>query len=366
MLNLRVILLGTTHPHIFHRYKYLAERTDIEVLGYYEKDDEISLRMQPHTGCHRYTSLNELLALSFDGVLIHGYDCENAYLIKRAIDAGAKGIFVEKPGASQPADFFPLAEEITRKGIVFEVGWQLHYTEPVRIARQIVTDKILGSVTSARFHGGCPGGAGAELWQSDPKNLGGFFYSLGGHTIETIIDLFSLPQRLVSSIRKLPPQPPHTGFSWMPDLFLPPQRDPTVAVGTLTHEDISSAILEYPHFNVTLDFTAWEPNRYCEEWAIEIYGTRGTLHLVPDPPSGTLLLRDDAGEWKKGRNVLFEGDNGNSKLGDAFQKQMGGFFDRVAGKRDDGKSCDEKILVQLLRLYEALYKSARFSTWESF
>ena len=335
------------------------------MLGYYEKDEEIATKMQPFTGCTRFTSLDELLALEFDAAVIHGYDRDNASLIRQAIEAGAKGIFVEKPGVGQPADFFPLAAEITAKGIVFEVGWEVHYVEPVRLARQIVREKVLGNITSARFHGGCPGGAAAEIWQSDPASIGGFFYTLGGHTVETVIDLFGPPQRTVSSVRKLPPAPPHTGFAWMPSLFGDPEFDPKVAVGSVEHEDIASAILEYPTFNVSLDLTGWEANQYLEQWAIEIYGTNGTLHLVPDPPSGTLHLREGKGIWKSGKTVLFPDDDGTMKLHDAFQAQMGGFFDRLVGKEIGVPPCDEKVLLPLLRLYEAMYKSTASNSWET-
>lgn len=364
MGKIRVILLGTTHPHIFHRYNYFASRPDIQVIGYYEDNEEIAVRMKPHTGCLRFERIADLLALPCDAAVIHGYDRENAFYIQQAIEAGVKGIFVEKPGVGQPAEFFPLAQEIAKKGIVFEVGWELHYTEPVKLARRIVRENVLGSITSARFHGGCPGGAGAELWQSDPANIGGFFYSLGGHTIETIVDLFGVPRRTVSSIRKLPLQPSHTGFSWMPDLFEAPKRGPKTAVGGLVHEDVGSAILEYDSFNVTIDMTGWEPNRYCEEWAMDIYGTGGALHLVPDPPSGSLLLMEDTGPWKRGKQVLFADENEASQLEHAFRKQMTAFFDRIVGKKVEDLACDEKVLVPLLRLYQAMYKSAASDSWE--
>jgi predicted dehydrogenase len=363
MDRIPVVLLGTAHPHIFSRLKYLAEREDIDLLGYYEKDPSISARMQSNAGCTRYADLNSLLALPFDAVLIHGYDRDNAFYMQKAIEAGTKGIFVEKPGVAQPADFYPIAEDIKAKGIVFECGWELHYTEPLRLARQIVGDGILGSITTARFHGGCPSGAGAEPWQSSPANIGGFFYSIGGHTVESVVDLFGLPRRLVSSIRQLPIQPSHKGFAMMPDVFGPKVFDPVVSIGNLVHEDIASAILEYPNVNVTLDLTAWEPNGYCEEWAIDIYGTRGALHLTPDPPSGMLLLKEDVGGWTKGRHTLFKDDDGSSKLSDAFQIQMRVFFDRLTGKSEQETPCSEVLAKDLLVLFEAMYRSRDTDSW---
>jgi predicted dehydrogenase len=363
MGSIRVILIGTTHPHIFSRLKYLHKREDIELLGYYERDESISSRMKDYTACKSYTDLDCLLAIPFDVAVIHGYDQDNAFYMQQAIEAGAKGIFVEKPGVSQPEQFNSVAEEITRKRIVFECGWEIHYSEPLRFARQVVSDGMLGSITTARFHGGCPGGAGEELWQSYPSSIGGFFYSIGGHTVESVVDIFGLPQRLVSSIRKLPTQQHHKGFSMMPNLFGPKIYDPIVSVGSLYHEDVASAILEYPNFNVTLDFTAWEPNNYCEEWAIDLYGTKGALHLTPDPPSGTLLLKEDSGKWKQGKHILFKSDDGSPKLLDAFEMQMKSFFDRLAGKSIQDRPCGEVLTRNLLMLYEAMYKSKDTQSW---
>ena len=361
----RVALLGTAHPHIFHRYNFLASRADIRLIGYYEEDEEIAERMQGFAGCQRFSNLNELLAADFDVAMIHGLDRDNGRYIMQAIGAGAKGIFLEKPGMGQPSEFLPILNQIRLHETVFEVGWELHYTSSIAFARSVIRDNLLGIITTARFHGGCPGGAGQEVWQSDPMSIGGFFYSLGGHTVETVIDLFGLPQMVSASIRKLPRKESHTGFSWVPTVFSKPVRDPVVAVGSLYHEDIASAILEYEHFNVNLDLTAWESNRYCEEWSIDIYGTNGTLHLVPDPPSAILTLKESVGRWSHGTHNIFQRNQpGASVLDEAFQRQMNSFFDRLAGREIPITPCHEDLVSQLSQLYIALYTSAKERSWQ--
>jgi predicted dehydrogenase len=362
MSNIKVIMLGTSHPHIFHRYRYLQRSPNITPLGYYDSDAEVAQRMQGHAGCTRYENLDSLLALPYDVALIHGRDHENADYIRLALDTGAKGIFVEKPGVAQPPEFYPLAEEIRlrKSTLVFEVGWELHYLESVAFARRILHESLLGNITMARFHGGCPGGAGAEPWQSDPLNIGGFFYSLGGHVVEIVIDLFGLPVQVVSSIRKLPAQQPHQGFSWVPNLFDGREVNPLHAIGTLVHEDIASAILEYENFNVHLDFTAWEGSRYLRDWSMEIYGTGGSMRLNVDGPGSCILLKEKKDKWKCGRNELFETE---VSLDAAFEKQMENFFRRVDGVGIGQECCDENIVENLLKLYSALYESARTRKW---
>jgi predicted dehydrogenase len=66
MSNIKVIMLGTSHPHIFHRYRYLQRSPNITPLGYYDSDAEVAQRMQGHAGCTRYENLDSLLALPYD------------------------------------------------------------------------------------------------------------------------------------------------------------------------------------------------------------------------------------------------------------------------------------------------------------
>ncbi|KAL4865739.1 hypothetical protein BDV12DRAFT_199819 [Aspergillus spectabilis] len=365
-MEFSVVFLGTSHPHIFHRYTYLQQRSSVKLLGYYDHDAQVAHRMQDRACCPRYADLAQLLSLSFEIAMIHGRDIENPEYIRRAIDSGARAIFVEKPGAGQPSEFYPLGAEIRERGIIFEVGWELHYLETIAFARQVLRDSLLGPVSEARFHGGCPGGAGDEPWQSDPRSIGGFFYSLGGHVVESVVDLFGLPNQVVSSIRKVPVRAPHRGFSWVPGLFCGRVLNPEKTVGKLTHEDIASAILEYEDFNVHLDFTAWEPSAYLKDWTIDIYGVEGSLHLNLDGPGSSLLLKDPIADWKCGRNPLFTGEyQEGAMLAAAFEKQMDSFFDRIQTSLVDGDCCNETIAFKLLKLYDALYKSSETRAWIS-
>jgi predicted dehydrogenase len=362
MSEIKVILLGTSHPHIYHRYAYFQQHPDITLLGYYDSNPDVAERMKAHTGCPLYTEPDDLISLSYDVAFIHGQDHENAEYMRLALESGARGIFVEKPGVAQPVEFYSLAPQISKHGIIFEVGWELHYLETVERARQIIRESLLGSITLARFHGGCPGGAGAEPWQSDKRNIGGFFYSLGGHVLEIVVDLFGLPIQVISSVRKLPEQKPHRGYSWVPGLFQERELNPEKAIGTLVYEDITSAILEYEAFNVHLDFTAWEASRYLRDWSVEIYGTEGSLHLNIDGPGSYLLSKENKNGLIAGQNVLFEKE---VNLSAAFRKQMDTFFQRIRNGNIEGEYCDQGVALKLLRLYNALYESSRIRQWVS-
>jgi ASC-1-like (ASCH) protein len=71
-------------------------------------------------------------------------------------------------------------------------------------------------------------------------------------------------------------------------------------------------------------------------------------------------LKDKKGEWESGRNELFERE---VSLAAAFEKQMECFLRRVGDVGKDEEYCDESIVEKLLKLYSALYESARTQQW---
>jgi hypothetical protein len=60
----------------------------------------------------------------------------------------------------------------------------MHYSETMEFTRRVVKDGAIGEITTAGFHGGCPSGAGMDLWQAIPEGLGGIMHTEGCHTLE--------------------------------------------------------------------------------------------------------------------------------------------------------------------------------------
>lgn len=280
--------------------------------------------------------------------------------------ASLKGLFLEKPGAARPADFVALAEEIMAKrpDLVVEVGYELHYSEAMSVARRVIKESVLGDIASARFHGGCPSGAGMDLWQSIPEDLGGIMQTEGCHTLENILDLFGPPECLVSNIRKLPQRPPHPVVEWMPDLFSGTKRDDQSSIGSLMYEDIASAILEYPNKTILLDLTAWEPTEWCHEWAIDIYGTNGSLHAIPNPPAATLYLREARDDYPMGKSqVPLASAKGISDMVNCYMRQFESLVKRIRGQTPDDGDCRLENATGILLVIDAAYQSARSRQW---
>lgn len=366
---IKIAFLGTRHPHVKYRFAVLNKMGGFEFCGFYEEVEEIASELAKRLPrLPRFNTAEELLNTNPDVIMIHSLDPDVPRWAQFAINHPTpfKGLFLEKPGAADPADFYKLAEEIEAKrpGLAVELGYEIHYSEALEFARKVIREDVLGDITTARFHGGCPSGAGMDLWQSIPEDLGGIMQTEGCHTLENVIDLFGAPERVVSSIRKLPERPPHPVVGWIPDLFTGTVTTGEFGVGTLLYEDVCSGIMEYPDKTIVLDMTAWEPTEWCNEWAIDIYGTNGSLHVIPDFPVGTLYLREARGSFKAGETKLStELPHGTSNVPSCYRKQFRSLFDRVRGNKPEDGCCDLQTNVKILKVIDAFYKSANSKQW---
>jgi predicted dehydrogenase len=133
------------------------------------------------------------------------------------------------------------------------------------------------------------------------------------------------------------------------------------------YEDIASAMMEYRDKTVTLDMTAWEPTEWCNEWAIDVYGTNGSLHAVPDFPVAGLYLREARGGFDAGTTKMkTEFAHGTSNVATCFRKQFESLFSRVRGVKElelkEG-CCGLEKSVMIFKIIAAAYKSSSSRQW---
>ena len=364
MNKLTIAFLGVGHPHVFPRVRLLRELPDVAITGFFEPDSGIASQFAQRTQVAHFGTADALLATKPDVAIVNALDPQVPDLAEQAARAGVRGLLLEKPGAASPERFYELARELTRRGVTVEVGYELHYADATDVCREVIAADALGDITMARFHGGCPVGAGAELWQSIPEDPGGLVFTEGSHLLEIVVDLFGTPSRVGASVRRLPSGRPTPSVVYKADLFAAPSTDYEVAVGTLRHEDVGAALLEYPDKIVTVDLTAWEPTNWCTDWAIDIYGTNGVLHAVPAPSEARLTLRAAAGRFPAGTTVLRAPDPppGESTLIDAYRRQLLSLLARVNGAAGE-HGCDLPIGVGVMRIMQAMYEASEDRRW---
>jgi predicted dehydrogenase len=359
-----IAFLGVGHPHVFPRVQLLRAMPGVSISGFFEPDPKTANLFTERSGLPHFETAEALLDTRPEVVIVNALDPQVPDLAGQAARAGVRGLLLEKPGAASPERFYELARELTRAGIEVEVGYELHYADSTALCREVIAADVLGDITLARFHGGCPVGAGAELWQSIPEDPGGLVFTEGSHLLEIVVDLFGPPSRVGASVRRLPEGRPTPSIAYKADLFSPPSADYAVAVGTLRHEDVGAALLDYPDKIVTVDLTAWEPTYWCTDWAIEIYGTNGVLHAVPDPAEVRLTLRDAAGPYQAGTTVLRAPDPlpGERSLVEAYRRQLVSLLARVDGA-DGEHGCDLRIGVGVMRIMQAMYQASNDRQW---
>ncbi|KIX01103.1 uncharacterized protein Z518_10169 [Rhinocladiella mackenziei CBS 650.93] len=362
MSLVRVILLGAHHPHFYIRAQILRERKDVEIIGFWEEERTLAQKIQNRLGIRRFDSEHALVSTHFDVAFVHPLDHDNPRLALFAASSGAKGLFLEKPGATHPEHLFKLAEDLKEwPNLVVEWGWEMHYAETMDMVRHLVRHGALGEITTSHWHGGTPSGGGMELWQRQDGTLGGFLYMDGSHTLEAIVDVFGLPKSVSASVRKLPKGHKHPIVSCFYDMHVERLEPPTTAycVGELPYEDIGSVILEYESHNVVADFTAWEPTDWCVDWGIDIYGTNGTFHGVLNPPKGQVNLRSGRGGFDKGLTQMpTEKATGVSNQEGYYSRQIDLFLQRVT-KGVQTECAGLEIQLKLMKVLQAVYTSAR-------
>lgn len=379
----RTVFLGLDHPHMWSRLDFVRAHLDeFEILGLYDGDPEQAKKVHDLEGYPIYEKPEDLLCLDVDICFVHSLEHDACRLLLLAAQYKVKGLMMEKIGAANPDEMFETLTElrILHPEIVIEWGWELHYSDAMVRARDLLENKVLGDITTAHFHGGCPSGSGFEKWQALDSTIGGFVYTICGHTIEQVASLFGVPKRLVSSLRTLPCEGEVFPAAVVcKDMFEPPVLDSVpVKVGTYksacgkTREDICSIVMEYADFNAVVDLTGWEPSLWCADWTADIYGTNGAYHSVLDPPKLSLYLREGRAGYSKGGTDLdgFDGRSSTRCIQQYFSKQMETFLKRVAlGRAESEKqgleSCGESLQIVIMQIMDMIFESAKTQSWVS-
>lgn len=74
MANTNIVLLGAHHPHFYVRVGVLKERSDVNILGFWEEDQKLAEKVHSRTGVKRFMSERELLKAKFDVAFVHSLD----------------------------------------------------------------------------------------------------------------------------------------------------------------------------------------------------------------------------------------------------------------------------------------------------
>lgn len=295
----RVAICGARHPHVFPRLELLRRRDDVELVGLFEPEERVAATLGASYDVAVCSSLEELLERRPTLAIVEGLDHQNSSYVTALAGANVD-LLIEKPGASTLEDMRVLVEAVRATAVHADIGYMLRHSPIMPRLEGALRDGLLGPITLARFHAAAPVGGAAEIWQSLPEDLGGVLYTDGCHMMDIVIGLLGPPERVHGTIKRLPPGPEVTAHMFKEDTLSGLGEVRVMRPGTLVHEDCGAAVLEYPDALATFDVTGWEAHGWVEEWRVELYGTRGTLHAGLMPPWSRLYLNEDVGLWSAG------------------------------------------------------------------
>lgn len=146
---------------------------DDMLVGAYDIDPAATARLVATHGGKACSTLDELLSLSPDVVVIAAIHSELAALACAALDAGAH-VLVEKPAGTGVADIDRIAAAAARAGRLVKVGFNHRFHPGLERAVALARSGEFGEVFSVRGRYGHGGRLGYEKeWRADPALSGG-------------------------------------------------------------------------------------------------------------------------------------------------------------------------------------------------
>lgn len=181
-LPLRVAVAGTSHGHsswILNR----KNKTDVQVVGIYEPNKELSERHIRQFGLNRdlfYTDLKTMLdAVNPEAVVAFGSIYEHLAAVENCAPRGIH-VMVEKPLATNVKDALKMEALAKKNGIHLLTNYETSWYATTEKTYQLLNDSnAVGKLKKAVFHHGHQGpkeiGVSKEFlqWLTDPVQNGG-------------------------------------------------------------------------------------------------------------------------------------------------------------------------------------------------
>jgi scyllo-inositol 2-dehydrogenase (NADP+) len=186
---LRVAIAGLVHGHADGFFQRSLHRTDIEIVGIAEPDQQVASRYAAKFGLDQkllFSDLEEMLRKTRpQAVLVY----TNTYDHRRVAEICAKhGIHVmmEKPLAVSADDAHAIAEAAHKSKIHVLVNYETSWYRSNHAAYDLVHEKAIGDIRKVVVHDGHQGPKGIGVqpeffaWLTDPKlDGGGALYDFG-------------------------------------------------------------------------------------------------------------------------------------------------------------------------------------------
>jgi 1,5-anhydro-D-fructose reductase (1,5-anhydro-D-mannitol-forming) len=179
----RIAVVGVWHVHAKDYVGELLGRTDVTIVGVWDRDGAAASAFADERGLATIPTLDEVLASDIDAAIVDTATAEHTEIISALLNAG-KHVFTEKVLALTVEDVESLEALADTRGVVLHVSLQ-RLSEPwVQTMVPLVRSGLLGEVTSSRMryqHGGAVEGWLPDGFFDEAEAGGGAVVDFGAH-----------------------------------------------------------------------------------------------------------------------------------------------------------------------------------------
>jgi len=186
---LRIAIAGLVHGHVEGFFKNSLDRTDIQLVGIAEPDQQLAARYASQYGLNRslmFASLEEMLQKTQpQAVLAYTSTYDHRRVVEICARHGVP-VMMEKPLAASAEDAHAIEKAARQAKIQVLVNYETTWYRSNHAAYDLVRQKAIGEIRKIVVHDGHQGpkeiGVGPEFlgWLTDPKlDGGGALYDFG-------------------------------------------------------------------------------------------------------------------------------------------------------------------------------------------
>jgi predicted dehydrogenase len=142
---MRIGILSFAHFHAESYQANLQAIPDVELTGFYHKDDEEARSFADKYGLWRFANPRDLLAQKLDGVVICGENARHRELVELAAEAKCQ-VLCEKPIATNLADAEAMASICARNAVRFMTAFPMRFAPSTQAVRTMIQKQEFGEV----------------------------------------------------------------------------------------------------------------------------------------------------------------------------------------------------------------------------
>ncbi len=278
--KLKIVQIGTGHPHAGGKMNVYRNSPDFEVVGYVEPDPALQAAAGKNPTYQDLPVLTVEQALNTPGLEAVAIETEVRDLLRhaeQAIDAGYP-IHLDKPAGSSFSHYQRIVEKAARKNLTIQMGYMYRYNPAIMLMKDFLERGWLGEPFEVQTT------MSKVLGPAQRKEIaeypGGIMFELACHVIDLVVSVLGAPERV----------------SAFPRRSLPDADDDLL--------DNMLAVFEYPRATATVRSAALEVDGFSRRH-FAVAGTAGTCHIQPlDRPAMKVTFSEARGKYTKGYQTI--------------------------------------------------------------